>query len=152
MAKARKDATASEVPPLPQVGDKVYPPRSEMIYEISRVYPGGEEVDLHVPATNLERFRVRTDALTYVERRPPPRTSNPFTIPEPVFDAGEMLEGITTVQRQSLEKLDSDIDLLKKYLKTNRAPKSVIEAIEGLTVEQHKAWKIAIGKVRKELG
>jgi len=34
-----------------------------MVYEISKVHHGGEEVDLQVPGTNLERFRVRADTL-----------------------------------------------------------------------------------------
>ena len=88
-----------------QVGDKVYPPNSRMLYEISHVHVGGDEVNLHVPGTNLERFRVRTDRLTFAERKPPARTSNPFTNPEPVFDAGEMLERIETVQRDSLKRV-----------------------------------------------
>ena len=57
MAKSVKKAAAPELPPLPQVGDKVKPARSEMIYEILRVYDHGE-VDLQVPGTNLMRFRV----------------------------------------------------------------------------------------------
>jgi hypothetical protein len=145
--KAAPDASAP-----PQVGDKVYPPRSELVYEISRVRDDGQEVDLHVSGTNLERFRVRTDALTYVERKPPVKTSNPFTTPETVFDGGELLEKIETVQRDSLKQSGDDIDILKTYLKTQRAPKAVIEALEDLTVDQHKAWKLAIGKIKKVLG
>jgi hypothetical protein len=47
---------------------------------------------------------------------------------------------------------DDDIDILKAYPKTQRAPKAAIEALEGLTVDQHKAWKIALGKIKKVLG
>jgi hypothetical protein len=137
---------------MPQVGDKVYPPNSQMVYEISHVHVGGDEVDLHVPGTNLQRFRVRTDRLTFVERKPPVRTSNPFTSPEPVFDGGQLLERIETVQRDGLRQSDDDIDILKAYLKTQRAPKEAIEALEGLTIDQHKAWKIAVGKIKKVLG
>jgi hypothetical protein len=151
MAK-RKRASASELPVMPQVGDKVYPPNSQMVYEISHVHVGGDEVDLHVPGTNLQRFRVRTDRLTFVERKPPVRTSNPFTSPEPVFDGGQLLERIETVQRDGLRQSDDDIDILKAYLKTQRAPKEAIEALEGLTIDQHKAWKIAVGKIKKVLG
>ena len=151
MAK-RKRASASELPLMPQVGDKVYPPNSQMVYEISHVHVGGDEVDLHVPGTNLQRFRVRTDRLTFVERKPPVRTSNPFTSPEPVFDGGQLLERIETVQRDDLRQSDDDIDILKAYLKTQRAPKEAIEALEGLTIDQHKAWKIAVGKIKKVLG
>jgi hypothetical protein len=151
MAK-RKRVSASELPLMPQVGDKVYPPNSQMVYEISHVHVGGDEVDLHVPGTNLQRFRVRTDRLTFVERKPPVRTSNPFTSPEPVFDGGQLLERIETVQRDGLRQSDDDIDILKAYLKTQRAPKEAIEALEGLTIDQHKAWKIAVGKIKKVLG
>ena len=151
MAKLHKKA-APDAPAPPQVGDKVYPPRSELVYVINRVYEGGDEVDLHVPGTNLERHRVRTDALTYVERKPPVKTSNPFTTPETVFDGGELLEKIETVQRDSLKQSDDDIDILKAYLKTQRAPKEAIEALEDLAFDQHKSWKIAIGKIKKALG
>ena len=151
MAK-RKRVSASELPLMPQVGDKVYPPNSQMVYEISHVHVGGDEVDLHVPGTNLQRFRVRTDRLTFVERKPPARTANPFTSPEPVFDGGQLLERIETVQRDGLRQSDDDIDILKAYLKTQRAPKEAIEALEGLTIDQHKAWKIAVGKIKKVLG
>ena len=102
MVNPRKKPAA---PSAPQVGDRVYPPNSQMLYEISHVHVGGDEVNLHVPGTNLERFRVRTDRLTFVDRKPPARTSNPFTNPEPVFDAGEMLERIETVQRDSLKRV-----------------------------------------------
>ena len=152
MAKSRKKAEPPEPPPLPQVGDKVYPANSQLVYEINHVHHGGDEVDLHVPGTNLTRFRVRTDSLTLVERKPPAKTSNPFTTPEPVFDAGELLERIETVQRDSLKQSDDDIDILKAYLKAERAPKAAIEALEDLTVDQHKAWKIAVGKIKKALG
>jgi hypothetical protein len=71
-----------------------------MVYEISKVHCGGDEIDLHVPGTNLERFRVLTDSVNFVERKPPARTSNPFTTPEPVLDAGEVLECIATSNRR----------------------------------------------------
>jgi hypothetical protein len=67
MAKVRKKAPAPEAQPAPHVGDKVKPGNSEMVYEIYHVSLDGQEVDLHVPDTNLQRFRVRTDTLTYVE-------------------------------------------------------------------------------------
>jgi hypothetical protein len=151
MAKSRKNAPPSDTPPLPQVGDKVLPPRSEMVYEVSRVHVGGDEVDLHVPGTNLERFRVRTDALTYVERKPPTRTSNPFTNPEPTLDAGEVLERIASVQRENLQRLDDDINILKAYLKTQGAPKETISALEGLTIQQHMSWETAVERIEELL-
>jgi hypothetical protein len=35
---------------------------------------------------------------------------------------------------------------------TQRAPKAAIEALEDLAVDQHKSWKIAIGKIKRALG
>jgi hypothetical protein len=61
------------------------------------------------------------------------------------------MERIGTVQQESLERLDGDIDILKSYLKTQRAPKAAIEALEDLTVEQHVSWKKAVEKVKKTL-
>jgi uncharacterized protein YqeY len=63
-----------------------------------------------------------------------------------------LLERIETVQRDSLKQSDDDIDILKAYLKTQRATKGAIEALEDLTVEQYVSWKKAIGKVKKLLG
>ena len=150
MAK-RKQIAAPEPAPLPRVGDKVKRPGSNSILEITQVY-ADREVSLVLPGTNLEWFRVRTDTLTFVERVPQPKTSNPFTTPEPEIDTAEVMERIVTIQQESLKQLDDNMDILKAYLKTQRAPKEAIEAVEDLTVEQHKAWKIALGKIKKELG
>jgi hypothetical protein len=149
MAKSRKKAATPEATPEPQVGDKVRPGRSEMVYEILRVYSGGDEVDLHVPGTNLLRFRHRTDNLTFVERKPPASTSNPFTTPEPTLDAGQVLERIRTVQSENLQRLDDDIEILTKYLKSEDAPKAAISTLEGMRVKQHESWKAAVERIEK---
>jgi hypothetical protein len=47
-----------------------------------------------------------------------------------------VLERIRTVQEENLERLDDDLDILKAFLKSQHAPKAVIEALEGLTVER----------------
>jgi hypothetical protein len=48
------------------------------------------------PGTNMQRFRERVDNLTFVERKAPARTSNPFTDPESMIDASELLKRIAT--------------------------------------------------------
>ena len=57
MAKSRKNAAASDIPLMPQVGDKVTKPRSESILEITHASKDGTVVDLHVPGTNLEWYQ-----------------------------------------------------------------------------------------------
>jgi hypothetical protein len=149
MAKSSKKAAASAPEPIvPRVGDKVTIPRINSVLEINHVHFGGDEVDLQRPGTNLQWFRVKTDTLTFVERI---KTSNPFTEPESVFDAGEVLERIRTVQEENLKRLDDDLDILKAYLKTQHVPKASIEALEGLTVEQHVSWKKAVERIKKLL-
>jgi len=37
-----------------------------------------------------------------------------------------------------VQRLDDDLDILKAYLKTEHAPKTAIEGLEDLTVDQHK--------------
>jgi hypothetical protein len=151
MAKSRKKVAAPEQPPVPHVGDKVTA-GTDSIYAIAKVHQGGNEVDLEFPGTNLTRFRVPVDKLTYVERKTPARTSTPpFTNPEPTFDAGEVLKRIATVKEENLKRLDDDVDVLKAYLKTQHAPKAAIEALEGLTVGQHVSWKTAVVQITKLL-
>jgi hypothetical protein len=147
----RKLTATPEPPPVLQVGDKVAVGTSDSIYEISRVHIGGDEVDLQFPNTNIMRFRIRTDALKYVERKPPVKTSNPFTTPEPEIDVSAVLERIQTVKQENLGRLDGDIDILKSYLKSQHAPKTAIEALEALTVDQHVSWKKAVEKVKETL-
>jgi hypothetical protein len=55
------------------------------------------------------------------------------------------------LRRESLKRIDDDIDILKSYLKTEDAPKAAVEALEDLTIDQHKGWKAAMEKVRKAL-
>jgi hypothetical protein len=147
MAKTRKQTAAYDLPPTPQVGDKVKPGRSDMVYEISRVSQDGSHVDLHVPGMNLDRFRVRTDTLTFVERKPQARTSNPFTQAGPAFDASELMKRISSVQRENLERLDDDLAILTKYLKTEGAPKAAISMLEDMSNEQHENWKTAVERI-----
>ena len=136
---------------MPQIGDKVTTPLTKSVLEVNYVSRDGSEVTLQLPGTNLQWFRVRTDTLTFVDRKPPARTSNPFTTPEPVLDVGEILDRIAAVKEENLKRLDDDIDILKAYLKTQRAPKAAIEALEGLTVEQHVSWKKSVDRIKKLL-
>src|ERR1700746_2886777 len=101
---------------MPYIGDKVTIQRVNSILEVDQVSRDGTEVTLRLPGTNLQWFRIKADTLTYVDRKPPARTSNPFTTPEPVFDTCEILDRIDTVQEEHLKRLDDDIDVLKAYL------------------------------------
>ena len=147
MAKAGKPAAKPESPLIPQVGDKVIPERSDSTWVITHVSSDGKEVSLNLPGTNLERFRVSSDTLKFVDRKPPARTSNPFTNAEPAFDATQALERIRIVQSENLQRLDDDIAILIKYLKSEGASKSVLETLESLSNEQHASWQATIERI-----
>ena len=137
---------------MPRIGDKVTIPRILSVLEVDHVTPDGSEVTLLRPGTNLRWFRIKADTLTYVDRKPPAKTSNPFTTPEPTLDAAAVLERIDIVRREDLKRLDDDIDNLKSYLRTEDAPKAAVEALEDLNIDAHKGWRAAIDKVKKALG
>jgi hypothetical protein len=61
------------------------------------------------------------------------------------------MERIDVVRREGLKRIDDDVDILKSYLKTQGAPKNVIDVLEGLTVEQHVSWKKAVDRIKKLL-
>jgi hypothetical protein len=149
MPKPRKKAATPEPPRMPLIGDKVTMPHNKSILEVNHVSRDGDEVDLQLPGTNLQWFRVRTDTLTFVERKPPARSSNPFTSAEPVFNAREVMERIAAVREENLKRLDDEIDILKDYLKRQDVPGATIEALERLTVEQHVSWKKAVERIKK---
>ena len=81
MAKPSKKAAAPAPPIIPCIGDKVTIPRAGSVLEVDQVSRDGTEVTLQLPGTNLRWFRVKADTLTYVDRKPPAKTSNPFTTP-----------------------------------------------------------------------
>jgi hypothetical protein len=151
MAKLRQKASEPEPAIVPRIGDKVTIPGSPSVLEVDQVSRDGSEVTLRSLGTNLQWFRIKSDTLSYVERKPPAKTSNPFTTPEPVFDADEILQRLATVQKESLQRLDDDIDIAKAYLKTKHAPPAAIETLEDLTVEQHVSWKKAVDWIKKLL-
>ena len=151
MAKPRKKTADVEPPPMPKIGDKVTIPRSESVLEVTSVSRDGDEVNLQLPGTNLQWFRVRSDTLTFVERKAPARTSNPFTTAEPVFNAGEVMERIQTVERENLQRLAEDIAILTKYLKTQNVPNAVIDAVEGLSRKQLESWESTVERIQELL-
>jgi hypothetical protein len=151
MAKTRKQTTSPEPPPMPQVGDKVKPGRSEMVYEISRVSQDGQDVDLYFPELTFSGSASGSKpspSLSASRRRRPPTRSRP---PGPTLDADEVLGRIGVVQQEILKRLDDDIDILKAYLKTQGAPKATISTLEGLRNEQHEGCKVAIERIEELL-
>jgi hypothetical protein len=149
MAKARKKAEHPTLPlgehtppPMPQIGDRVIPARSDLEWKITSVWPEGKYVDLELPGTKLTRFRVETSTLKFTDRIPP-------KAPEAVHDTSAIFERIATIQRESLQRLDDDIAVFTKYLKTEGASKDVMDVLDHLSNEQHASWEAAIERIEE---
>jgi hypothetical protein len=149
MAKSRK-APEPETPFMPQVGDKVIPERSDSTFVITSVRSEGRFVDLNLPGTNLDRFHVDVQTLKFVDKVPRPKQAALNLRVEP--DADQIMDRIDTIQRENLQRLDDDIELSTKYLKTEGAPAAAIKALESMRIEQRKSWEAAVARIKKTLG
>jgi hypothetical protein len=126
---------------MPQVGDRVIPERSESVWKIMRVR-SESSVDLELPGTYLTRFRQDVSTLKFVDEPV-------VKAPEPPRDTSDISERITTVQRENLQRLDDDIAILTKYLKTAGASNDVAKVLETLSNEQHASWQAAVERIEE---
>src|ERR1700722_18433225 len=146
MAKARKKAAHPTLPlappsppPMPQVGDRVILVGSDSEWKITSVRSEGKYVDLELPGTYLTRFRQDVSTLKFVDRVA-------SKTPEPSRDTSAISERIATIQRENLQRLDDDIAIMVKYLKTEGASKAVTDALETLSNEVHANWQVAVDR------
>jgi hypothetical protein len=152
MAKARKKASHPTLPlgppqppappPMPQLGDRVIPERSDSEWKITSVRSEGKYVNLELPGTSLTRFNVDVSTLKFTDRVTPMAT-------KPVHDTSAIFERVAAIQRENLQRLDDDIAILTKYLKTEGAPKAAIDALEALSNEQHASWQAAVERIEE---
>lgn len=69
---------------------------------------------------------------------------------KPAFDAEEIREHIAIVQHKAIDELSGEIAILKKYLKSKRAPP---EATDNLAFckQQEEAWEAIVAKISELL-
>jgi hypothetical protein len=60
-------------------------------------------------------------------------------------------ERVRTVQEKSLQRLDDDIAILTKYLKTKGVPKAAINALETLKRKQRESWEQVVDRISELL-
>jgi hypothetical protein len=148
MAKAPKKSTnltlplaAPSPPRMPQIGDRVIPERSDSVWKITSVR-SESSVDLELPGTYLTRFRQDVSTLKFVDE--------PVSkAPEPSRDMTAISERIANIQRENLQRLDDDIAILTKYLKTEGASEHVIKVLDQLGNEQHASWQAAAERIEE---
>jgi hypothetical protein len=123
----------------PQVGDRVSM-GTETVYSITRVNPDGRDVNLQLPGTNIERFRISVDDLKPTE--PVRQASSKPT--QPTINLEEVRERISTAQQSSVDQFSGDIAILKKYLKSKGIEAAALEELDSLCEDMEKRWNAAV--------
>lgn len=84
------------------LGEQVRVGASETIWTILSVSYSGKEVNLHIPNTSLQRFRVMVADLVYIIENPlPPK---PKESEKPEIDVEEVREHIAAVHHSTIER------------------------------------------------
>jgi hypothetical protein len=78
-------------------------------------------------------------------------SGSPPKTPTRATNASTLSECIEILQRDHLQRLDDDIAVLTKLLKTEKAPKGVLEVVKTLSHEQHASWQSAVERIEEEL-
>ncbi len=131
----------------PALGDRVTIGGGETIWTISSIGYKGDEVNLHIPGSNLERFRVRVSDLVPVELTP--RTKPTLAPKKPRIDAESINEALIVAQHESVQHLSAIILSLKEQLAANGAPPKSIAVLDKLCLTVDGAWDAALGSIMK---
>ena len=144
MPRIAKKATP-ELPPAPQVGDRVSLGASDTVYIITRASTNGKDVDLNLPGTNIERFRIPTEDLKFVDLAPrPPAKPAKLSI-----NVDEVRERLATAQHASMDQLSGDIAILKKYLKSKGI--DAADELDLLCETTDKRWADTVEAIERKL-
>ncbi|WP_130421661.1 hypothetical protein [Edaphobacter modestus] len=146
LAQKPKSESIHDHPAAVQVGDKVTVGDGESIWTVSRVSSDGNQVDLHIPETNLQRFRVLVDDLEFVERTQHPKPSKPA---EPEIDVDEVRKRIASARGEFMEHFDEQIKVLKKFLKSHNIP---AKELDELRMDIEDRWSVAEEAIMGEIG
>jgi hypothetical protein len=132
---------------LPTLGERVSIGSSGTVFSITRV--SEKDVDLQLPGTNIERFRVPVDDLRYLDApKEPSRSSKPA---KPSINLEEVRERIATTQQSSIDQFSGDIAILKKYLKSKSVPAEAAEELDRLCEDTEERWQAAVAKIAELL-
>ncbi|RZU39311.1 hypothetical protein [Edaphobacter modestus] len=131
----------------PVVGDIVTVGTGKSELRITKVYDNGQAVDLELPGTNLERFRVRVEDLNFVERQP----RKPKEPEKPKIDVEEVREHIAAVHHSIIDHINGEIAILKKYLKSKGVSAAAANALDEFSKATESGWKEATATINETL-
>lgn len=128
----------------PQTGDQVTVGDRETVWTVSSVSYSGREVNLSIPGTNLERFRISVDDLNFVDRAP----RKPKEPPKPKMDVNAIRERIEEAEHSLIEHLQGEIAALKKFLRSKNFPDT--EVLDEFTKSTETSWKEAVEAIEEK--
>jgi hypothetical protein len=132
---------------LPILGERVSIGSSGTVFSITRV--SEKDVDLQLPGTNIERFRVPVDDLRYLDApKEPSRSRKPA---KPAINLQEIRERIATAQQSSIDQFRGDIAILKKYLKSKSIDQDALDELDDLCNATEKRWRAAVETIEGQL-
>ncbi|HTF67393.1 MAG TPA: hypothetical protein VK638_32410 [Edaphobacter sp.] len=134
---------------MPVVGDRVMVGTSDTVWTVLSISHSGKEVNLHIPDTTLQRFRVMISDLRFLDGPFAPKPREPE---KPKIDVEEVREHIASVHHSIMEHLNGEIAVLKKYLKSKRIPFSASDALDGFSETTEVGWKKAVEAIEAALG
>ena len=138
--KTTAEHTSARVPSL---GERVNIGSSGTVFSITRV--SDKDVDLQLPGTNIERFRVPVDDLRYLDApKEPSRSSKPA---KPAINLEEVRERIATTQQSSIDQFSGDIAILKRYLKSKGIDQDALDELDDLCNDTEKRWHAAVDTI-----
>jgi hypothetical protein len=127
----------------PQTGDRVTVGDRETVWTVSSVSYNEREVNLSIPGTNLERFRVPVDDLNFVDRAP----RKPKDPPKPKMDVEAIRERLEEAEHSLMEHFQGEIAALKKFLRSKNFPDT--EVLDEFTKSTEMNWKEAVESIEE---
>jgi len=134
---------------MPAVGDRVMVGTSDTVWTVLSISHSGREVNLHIPDTTLQRFRVMISDIRFLDSPSAPKPKEP---PKPEIDKEDVREHLVSTQHSSMHHFEGDIALLKKYLKSKGLPSSTADELDELRMDIEDRWGGAIESIMDKLG
>jgi hypothetical protein len=141
-----KEPEASPEGRLPVAGEQVRVGTSETVWTILSVSFSSREVNLHIPGTALQRFRVMVVDLVYIENLLPPKPKEPAT---PKMDVEAIRDGIDEFQHSILDHLHGEVAALKKFVRSKGV--SVDTELNRFVEATETAWNEAVEAITDAL-
>jgi hypothetical protein len=120
---------------------------SDTVYVVTKASANAKDVNLSLPGTNIERFRVPIEDLIFVDLAP----RAPAKPAKPSINVDEVCERLSTVQQSSMEQFSGDIAILKKYLRYKGVSIEALAELDSLCKATEYAWEAAILAISKLL-